>query len=234
MKPFLWRNFISRVLNLLLDQTEMHTGAVLLFISAYLSNVEIVLSKFINDYDNIVMMGDFNWDMNKLEHNPILDFCEAYTLKNIANKPTCYKNAYNPTSRDVILTNRKEQFCDTALIETGLSDYHKMTVTCLKRYFRKLPPKNIFYRDYKKFDTNQFRNTLLNEVELTRHNEISYDNIKEIVISTLDNLAPIKRKLVRANDAPFMTNALRKSIMSRSRLRNKYTKKTIVQKLPRI
>ena len=37
-------------------------------ISAYLSNVEIVLSKFINDYDNIVMMGDFNWDMNKLEH----------------------------------------------------------------------------------------------------------------------------------------------------------------------
>ena len=62
------------------------------------------------------------------------------------------------------------------------------------------------------FDTNQFRNTLLNELELTRHNEISYDNIKEIVISTLDTFAPIKRKLVRANDAPFMTNALRKSI----------------------
>ena len=106
-----------------------------------------------------------------------------------------------------------------------------MTVTCLKRYFKKLPPKNIFYRDYKKIDTNQFRNTLLNELELTRHNEISYDNIKEIVISTLDTFAPIERKLVRANDAPFMTNALRKSIMSRSRLRNKYTKKPIVQNL---
>ena len=52
-------------------------------ISAYLSNVEIVLSKFINNYDNIVMMGDFNWDMNKVEHNPILDFCEAYTQKQI-------------------------------------------------------------------------------------------------------------------------------------------------------
>ena len=106
-----------------------------------------------------------------------------------------------------------------------------MTVTCLKRYFKKLPPKNIFYRDYKEFDTNQFRNTLLNELELTRHNEISYYNIKEIVISTSDTFAPIKRKLVRANDAPFMTNALRKSIMNRSRLRNKYTKKSIVQNL---
>ena len=49
-------------------------------ISAYLSNVEIILSKFINDYDNIVMMGDFNWDMNKLEHNPILDFSVKHIL----------------------------------------------------------------------------------------------------------------------------------------------------------
>ena len=59
------------------------------------------------------MMGDLKWDMNNLEQNPILDFCETYTLKNIVNQPTCHKNANSPTNIDVILTNRKECFCDT-------------------------------------------------------------------------------------------------------------------------
>ena len=162
--------------------------------------------------------------MNNLEQNPILDFCETYTLKNIVNQPTCYKNASSPTSIDVILTNRKECFCDTTVIETGLSDYHKMTVTCLKRYFKKLPPKSIFYRNYKTFDVSVYSNTLLNELALIPNGETSCDNIRDI-------LAPIKRKLVRANDAPFMNNALRKSIMSRSRLRNRYTKNPTIENL---
>ena len=30
---------------------------------------------------------------------------------------------------------------NTTVIETGLSDLHKMTVTVLKTYFKKVPPK---------------------------------------------------------------------------------------------
>ena len=37
-------------------------------------------------------------------------------------------------------------------VETGLSDFHKMTVTVLKRYFKKKDPINITYRDLKYFD----------------------------------------------------------------------------------
>ena len=58
-----------------------------------------------------------------------------------------------------------------------------------------------------------------------------HDNIRDIRVSKLDILAPIKRKLVRTNDAPFMNNALRKSIMSRSRLRNRYTKNPTIENL---
>ena len=36
--------------------------------------------------------------------------------------------------------------------------------------------------------------------------------------------APIKRKLIRANHVPDMTKALRKAIMKRSELENKYVK----------
>ena len=36
--------------------------------------------------------------------------------------------------------------------------------------------------------------------------------------------APIKRKYIRANEVPFMTNDLHKAIMERSKLRNKFLK----------
>ena len=34
---------------------------------------------------------------------------------------------------------------------TGLSDFHKMTVTVMKTTFQKLDPKIIHYRDYRKY-----------------------------------------------------------------------------------
>ena len=40
----------------------------------------------------------------------------------------------------------------------------------------------------------------------------------------LENLAPTKKKIVRANQVPYMTKTLRKAIMTRSRLQNKYHK----------
>ena len=93
------------------------------------------MNKFVNDYDNIIMMGDFNCDVdNKHENNKILNFCESFSLTNIVKEPTCFKNPVKPTCIDLIITNRKERFNDTTVIETGLSDYHLMTVTCLNKY----------------------------------------------------------------------------------------------------
>ena len=37
--------------------------------------------------------------------------------------------------------------------------------------------------------------------------------------------APVKEKYIRYNQGPFMTNDLRKAIMNRSRLLNKFRKK---------
>ena len=76
---------------------------------------------------------------------------------------------------------------------------------------------------------NVFRNTLLNELLFIRGEDVSYDKIKDMLVSKLDTYAPIKKRLIRANDAPYMNNALRKSIMTRSRLKNKYTKDPTVE-----
>ena len=50
-----------------------------------------------------------------------------------------------------------------------------------------------------------------------------------MLVSKLDTYAPIKKRPVCANDAPYMNNALRKSVMTKSRLKNKYTKDPTVE-----
>ena len=47
-------------------------------------------------------------------------------------------------------------FQRTSTVTTGISDYHKIIVTCLKVHFKKLPPKKIVYRDYKNFNKNTY------------------------------------------------------------------------------
>ena len=47
---------------------------------------------------------------------------------------------------------------------------------------------------------------------------------QELFLSILDKHAPSKMKYVRANEVPYMTKMLRKAIMTRSRLENRYQK----------
>ena len=68
------------------------------------------------------------------------NFCETYDLTNLITEPTCFKSVENPSSIDVILTNRKESFENSTTVETGLSDCHRMTLTVMKRYYKKLEP----------------------------------------------------------------------------------------------
>ena len=52
--------------------------------------------------------------------------------------------------------------------------------------------------------------------------EINYKNFHACFLGLLNELAPIKKRYLRGNSQPFMTKTLRKAIMTRSRLRNKY------------
>ena len=68
-----------------------------------------------------------------------------------------------------MLTNKPRSFQTQCVIETGLSDFHRMTISVLKMHFRKLPPKVINYRDFKKFGNERFMDSLhytLNEEQI--------------------------------------------------------------------
>ena len=48
----------------------------------------------------------------------------------------------------------------------------------------------------------------------------------DVFKSVLDRHAPLKRKMIRGNQGPFLTKQLTKAIMDRSKLRNRYIKLT--------
>ena len=62
-------------------------------ISYFLCHVSYEIDKFLVNYDNILILGDFNSTMSE---KPMMDFCEMYNLQNLIKEPTCYKNANNP------------------------------------------------------------------------------------------------------------------------------------------
>ena len=98
-------------------------------ISYFLNHISKNLDKRMGNYDNFILLGDFN---SMMIESQMLDFCLLHDLSNLIKEPTCYKNPLNPTSIDVILINRVNSFRNSIAIETGLSDHHKMVVTVLK------------------------------------------------------------------------------------------------------
>ena len=80
-------------------------------------------------YENLIIIGDFNTDINE---SCMKSFCESYTLSSLIKEPICHKNPQNPSCIDLILTNSPYSFQNSCAIETGLSDFHKMAVTVMK------------------------------------------------------------------------------------------------------
>ena len=185
----------------------------------FLSQISKELDKLLGNYDNLLILGDFN---SSVTENYMIDFCEMYDLENLIRGPTCFKNVDNPSAMDVMLTNRKNSFQNSTTIETGLSDHHKMTVAVLKTYFKKREPIEINYRSYKYFNKNEFRKDLLVNLDNTDKDTIQYDEFKDIFMKVLDWHAPMKKRVVRGNNAPFMNKVLSKAFMHRTKLKNQY------------
>ena len=62
----------------------------------------------------------------------------------MTNKPTCYKDAEKPSCIDLILTNCPRSFQNSCVLETGLSDFHKMVTTIMKTTLIKYRDDNFF------------------------------------------------------------------------------------------
>ena len=148
---------------------------------------------------------------------------DTFALINLVKDKTCFKNK-DRTLLDVILTNRPNSFQKTATTETGLSDCHKVVSAVFRSTFIKLPPKTVRYWSYKTYDKQIFLHELdqkLIQGDIYRTDD-SYSKLTEIMSEVLEKHAPLKTKTIRGNQEPLMNKRLSKTIMNKSRIRNKY------------
>ena len=127
-----------------------------------------------------------------------------------------------PSCVDLIITNRKPYFKNICVTTTGMSDFHILTAVSLKSQVLKTPAKRMFYRNYKNFDEDNFNKDL--KLKLDSLEELDYSLFENTFINVLNTHALIKTKTLQPNSHQFMTKALWKAIMTRSRLKNIYLK----------
>ena len=111
-------------------------------ISSHLHHLGKGLDNYIRNYDNILLLGDFNSEFSEL----CLNFCDIYNLKNLVKQPAFYKNPDNPSCIDLFLTIRLQTFHCTTTIEAGISNLYKLMVTVLKTFYKKQGLKSFVTR----------------------------------------------------------------------------------------
>ena len=111
------------------------------------------MDNYSSKYDNFILLGDFNSEPTE---SAVRDFCEIYSCKNLIKDNTCFKNPSKPSCIDLIITNRPKSFQNSVTVETGLSDFHKMTLTVMKVFYKKQKPNIATYRNYKHFSNEAF------------------------------------------------------------------------------
>ena len=112
------------------------------------------------------------------------EFCACYTFKNLIKLPTYFKNLENPTRIDHILANHPKSFHSRSVYETGLSDFHKLTLTVLKVFHAKHKPKIIQYRDLNYLENASFKTDLLQELSIQNVHPGEFEKCKYFLENT--------------------------------------------------
>ena len=177
-----------------------------------------------SSYDKIVLIGDFNSEDYETCRET---FLYQHNLTNIVKEGTCFKKSSNPSTIVVFLTNNSSCFQNTKMFFTVVPYFHKLVTTTLKISIPKNKSLQIIYRNYKHFSNDSFNDGL--KLAFSNTYIQTCEEFEEFFMNLLDHYVPLKKKILRANNAPYITKKLRKAIMKRSQLESIYGK-TLTEK----
>ena len=177
-------------------------------ISNHLENLSKVLNTNLSQYERFLWIGDFNSEITEFGMENV---CDIYHLKNLANVQTCYKNLLKPSCIDLFLKNCLRSLQDTQVIETGLSDFHKINITSLKMFFSKQKHETVFFGNYKKFDASAFREAIIRELLKYDFKNIEYDYISRNYHFSPKCICTFKEKISQRKSCKFCDKGTSKS-----------------------
>ena len=94
------------------------------------------------------------------------------------------------------------------MIETELSDFHKMIVAVMKMHFPKMKPQVVSYRKYKDFHNETFLDSLKHELNVQGQflNEKGLDAFLTLFVQKCLISMLLKKRYIRYNHQTFINN----------------------------
>ena len=179
----------------------------------------IIISK------SFYLIGDFNVDLSKIP-NSLTSLFDAYDLKNVITKPTCFKNVNNPSLLDGVITNSPLRLLTHFNLCIGISDCHNLVGGITRMNAPKIIPRKIVYRSFKSFDDVEFNNDLSRtpfhvcEIFDDPSDQLWFHN--KLLTEVIELHAPLKNKTVKIKQLPYMNSVLRKAINVKAMLKRKF------------
>ena len=122
----------------------------------YFNNFNRSLGTYRN-YEKILLVGDFN---AQTTDQYLSSFLYQHELSSIVKERRYFKNVSNLSCIDLFLTNTALSFQHTLTVFCGLSDFHKLVMILLKTTFSENKPRDIVYRNYKYFNSQNINDEL--------------------------------------------------------------------------
>ena len=96
-------------------------------------------------------------------------------------KQNIYLKGDGGSSIDLLITNWKFSFMKANSFETNLSDHHRMIHKIFKTKFEKFKPKKSIYRNFKQYDSDQFKFDIFNSMSAMRTHAAFKNNFVSIL-----------------------------------------------------
>ena len=151
-----------------------------------------------------------------------------FNLTNIIHDVTCFKSN-TPTLIDVMLVTKRRKILKSFSKSVGISDFHNLIGGVLRIHKPTPKTKKISIRKLSKInydhvlkDLSQIN--LMGTLTASADTNAAYDTLQKQLCSLLDKHAPKKEKIIKKTDFHCMSKELRKAILHRNKLRNKYYK----------
>ena len=95
--------------------------------SVFLESLSKSLAIYLDTHENVIILGDLNITS---EDKNLQLFADSFNLEHLIKKPACFKGSLSCI--DLINRNMKAYFKKTCILETAISDFHKITPVSLK------------------------------------------------------------------------------------------------------
>ena len=188
--------------------------------------------KVLESYENIVIIGDLNFNM--LQNNILSSIMPTLNLTNVIKDATCFK-ANEPTLIDVMLVTKKRKIIKGFSVNVGISDFHNLVGGIMRIHTPAPKIKRIEIRKITKIDyKNVLEDIAVDElVQIMGHTDpnVMYQALQQYLGQILDKHAPKKEITLRKGDFHCMSKELKRAILYRNQLRNKYYKYRTTQYL---